>query len=270
MAAERDMLRLDGQVAVVTGASSGIGAGAAEALAEAGAAVLVNYHSDRDGAEKTLKAVREAGSRGFVMKGDVASEADVIALFDAAEKELGPVDIVFSNAGIQKDAAFTDMTLDDWNTVISLNLTGGFLCSREAVRRFRKKGRREEISRSLGKIVFNSSVHEVIPWAGHANYAAAKGGISLLMQTLAQEVAHEGIRVNSVAPGAIATAINEEERRKGEKEMLKLIPYGRIGDPLDVGRAVAWLASDAADYVVGHSLFADGGMRLYPGFIGNG
>ncbi|WP_026381545.1 glucose 1-dehydrogenase [Afifella pfennigii] len=265
-----EAISLDGQIALVTGASSGIGAATAQALAEAGADVLVNYHSDEEGAKATLAAIQAAGRRGIVARGDVSREDDVRRLFDLCEGELGEVDIVVSNAGIQIDRAFTDMELADWQKVIDINLTGAFLVAREAVRRFEEKGMRPELSRALGKIVFNSSVHERIPWAGRANYAASKGGVSLLMRSLAQEVGRRKIRVNSVAPGAIATAINEEEREEGAEEIRSLIPYGRIGEPEDIARVIAWLVSDAADYVHGHSLFADGGMALYPGFIDNG
>ncbi|WP_128291003.1 SDR family oxidoreductase [Afifella aestuarii] len=268
--AAQNGLSLEGQNAVVTGASSGIGAAVAAGLAKAGADVVINFHSDEEGAEKTLSAVERAGSRGVIIRGDVGRERDVHKLFDCCEAELGPVDIVFSNAGIQRDCAFGEMSLDDWEAVISTNLTGAFLVAREAVKRFRKKGLREEVSPALGKIVFNSSVHERIPWAGRVNYAASKGGVSLLMQSLAQEVGHEKIRVNSVGPGAIATDINADERADNADAIRSLIPYGRIGDPEDIAQAVVWLVSDAADYVHGHCLFADGGMTLYPGFIGNG
>ena len=162
------------------------------------------------------------------------------------------------------------MTLDEWNAVISVNLTGAFMVGREAIRRFRKKGLREDVSAALGKLVFDSSVHQRIPWAFRANYAASKGGLHLLMESIAQEVAAEKIRVNAVAPGAIATNINKEERESHLDEMLKLIPYGRVGEPADVGRVVAWLVSDASDYITGQTIFVDGGMTLYPGFRGNG
>ncbi|MBP0616235.1 SDR family oxidoreductase [Jiella mangrovi] len=268
--ASTDVTRLDGQAALVTGASSGIGRASAMALAEAGAAVAVNYLGSPDDADAVVAEIEKNGGRAVAVKGDVSKEDDVIGMFVAAEKALGPLDIVMSNAGIQKDAKIGDMTLDDWNAVIGVNLTGGFLVGREAIRHFRSKGRRPDVSRALGKLVFDASVHQVIPWAFHVNYAASKGGIHVLMQSLAQEVAQEGIRVNSVAPGAIATAINAEERKTHEAEMLKLIPYGRVGDPIDIGRVVSWLVSDAADYIVGQTIFADGGMTLYPGFRGNG
>ncbi len=267
-----DMHSLKGQSALVTGASAGIGRAVAVALAEAGADVAVNYHGSREGAEETVERVRALGRKAVAIRADVASQTDVKPMFDTAEQALGPLDIVVSNAGRQKDAAIGDMTLDDWNAVLSTNLTGAFLVGREAILRFRRKGLRPDISRALGKLIFNSSVHERIPWAFRVNYAASKGGLKLLMESLAQEVSQERIRVNSVAPGAIATDINRAERDKdgGEEAMLELIPYKRIGDPEDVGRASVWLASDASDYVVGHTLFVDGGMTLYPEFRGGG
>ncbi|RIY00934.1 SDR family oxidoreductase [Aureimonas flava] len=270
--ASSDLHSLAGQVAVVTGASAGIGRACAVELARAGADVAVNYHGSREGAEETVAMIRDLGRRAIAVQGDVGAEADVARLFDEAQERLAPVDIAVSNAGLQRDAALADMSLEDWETVIRTNLTGGFLMAREAVRRFRTKGRRPEVSRALGKLIFDSSVHQRIPWAFHVNYAASKGGLKLLMESVAQEVAAEGIRVNAVAPGAIATDINRSEREKegGREAMLALIPHGRVGDPEDVGRVVAFLASDASDYIVGQTLFVDGGMALYPGFRGNG
>ncbi|MEX6508748.1 SDR family oxidoreductase [Jiella sp. M17.18] len=268
--ASSDPLRLDGQVAIVTGSSSGIGQASAIEMARAGADVVVNYRSSEDGAQETVARIDALGRRGVAIKADVSDETDVARLFDEAEERLGAPDIVMSNAGLQKDAAIGEMSLDDWNAVISVNLTGAFLVGREAIRRFRRKGRRENVSAALGKLVYDSSVHQVVPWAFHANYAASKGGIHLLMQSLAQEVASERIRVNAVAPGAIATAINADERKSNKDAMLELIPYGRIGEPADVGRVAAWLVSDAADYITGQTIFVDGGMALYPGFKGNG
>ncbi|NUS98258.1 MAG: SDR family oxidoreductase, partial [Gemmatimonadaceae bacterium] len=187
-------------------------------------------------------------------------------------REFGTVDILVSNAGLQQDAALADMTLAQWQKVIDVNLTGGFLCARAAVREFLRRGPRPAVSRATGKIIFTSSVHEAIPWAGHANYAASKGGIKLLMESIAQELGPRRIRVNSIAPGAIKTNINVEawSTPEAERKLLKLIPYGRVGDPDDIGRVAAWLASDDADYVHGATLFVDGGMTLYPGFAGGG
>ncbi len=260
---------LAGQVALVTGSSSGIGAASAVELARAGADVVVNHRDSRVEAEETAEQVEALGRRAVVIQADVSKEADVVRVFADAETALGPVDVVFSNAGRQKDATIADMTLDDWNAVIGVNLTGAFLVGREAIRQFRRKGMRGN-SAALGKLIFNSSVHQAIPWAFHANYAAAKGGLHLLMRSLAQEVSNERIRINAVAPGAVATDINAAERGTNGDEMLRLIPYGRIGDPADVGRVVAWLASDASDYVVGQTIFVDGGMTLWPEFRGNG
>ncbi|HEY9058766.1 MAG TPA: SDR family oxidoreductase [Aurantimonas sp.] len=263
-------LHLAGQTAIVTGSSSGIGAGTARELASAGADVVINFHDSERDAEAVVVDIEAMGRRSFKIAADVSSEPDVIAMFDEAETRLGPIDIVVSNAGMQKDAPIAKMGLDDWNAVIGINLTGAFLVGREAVRRFRGKGLREDVSPALGKLVFVSSVHQTVPWAFHANYAASKGGIDMLMRSIAQEVAAEKIRVNSVAPGAIATAINADERENDRDAMLELIPYGRIGEPADVGRAVAWMVSDAADYLNGQTIFLDGGMTLYPGFKGNG
>lgn len=269
MASSKD-LHLAGQTAIVTGSSSGIGAGTARELASAGADVVINFHDSERDAEAVVVDIEAMGRRSFKIAADVSSEPDVIAMFDEAETRLGPIDIVVSNAGMQKDAPVAKMGLDDWNAVIGINLTGAFLVGREAVRRFRGKGLREDVSPALGKLVFVSSVHQTVPWAFHANYAASKGGIDMLMRSIAQEVAAEKIRVNSVAPGAIATAINADERENDRDAMLELIPYGRIGEPTDVGRAVAWMVSDAADYLNGQTIFLDGGMTLYPGFKGNG
>lgn len=263
-------IRLDGQVAIVTGASSGIGLGVARELALSGAKVAVNYRSQKEPAEKLVAEIEAAGGEAFAVEADVSKEDEVAALFAATLERYGAVDIVIANAGMQQDAGVAEMTLDQWRQVIDVNLTGQFICAQAAIRQFSKQGRRG-VSKALGKLVCMSSVHEVIPWAGHVNYAASKGGIMMMMKTLAQEVAELGIRVNGVAPGAIATAINAEET-KGEKakELLKLIPYGRIGDAQDIADAVTWLVSDRADYVNGTTIFVDGGMALYPEFRGNG
>lgn len=266
------MTRLDDHAAIVTGASSGIGLAIAEAMADAGAAVAINYHSHPEPAETLVGTIRERGGRAIAVKADVSKEKDVIRLFDEACSEFGRVDILVANAGIQKDAAIADMSLADWNTVIELNLTGEFLCAREAVRRFRRQPAEGRPARSAGAIVAMSSVHEIIPWAGHVNYASAKGGIRMLTRSLAQEVAGEGIRVNAIAPGAIQTPINKEawDSEESLEKLLQLIPYNRIGQPEDVARAAVWLASDEADYITGTTLFVDGGMALYPGFRDNG
>lgn len=260
------------QTALLTGASSGIGAAVADAFAEAGAAIGINYSSSDDAEiEAQLAAFRAKGQRAIAIKADVAREDDVRDMMARFTAEFGRIDILVANAGVQKDAALTEMTLDDWRTVIDVNLTGQFLCAREAVRAFLEQAP-STVSRARGKIICMSSVHELIPWAGHVNYAAAKGGVSLLMKTIAQEVAGHGIRVNSIAPGAIKTAINEEVWSDPAQAaaLIRHIPYGRIGEPEDVARAAVWLASDEADYITGSTLFVDGGMTLYPEFRDNG
>lgn len=259
---------LAGQRAVITGASSGIGQAIACIYAAAGAAVIINYRSDNEEAEKMAEDIRGAGGTGYAVQADVGTDDGCEKLFKAADDRLGGVDILVANAGIQSDAAFTAMSLQDWRKVIDVNLTGQFLCAKAAIERFRRQGLNPQRSQALGKILFTSSVHQAIPWAGHANYAAAKGGLKLLMQTMAQELAGEKIRVNAIAPGAIKTAINKDawDNEEARQELLALIPYGRIGEPTDVAKAALWLVSDESDYVVGTTLFIDGGMMLYPSF----
>jgi glucose 1-dehydrogenase len=257
-----------GQKALVTGASSGIGRAIAVSLGDAGADVVINYVSDEEKAQALAEEIREKGSRAMAIRADVSDEAQVSAMFRTMVAEFGTIDILVNNAGLQQDAPFHELTLAQWNRVLGVNLTGQFLCSREAVREFRRRGVKPEVSCSAGKILCISSVHEVIPWAGHVNYAASKGGVMLMMKSLAQEVAPYRIRVNSICPGAIRTPINMAawDTPSAYQELMKLIPYKRIGEAEEIGRASVWLASDYADYVHGISLFVDGGMTLYPGF----
>lgn len=264
--------KLEGQIALVTGASSGIGAGVAKAMAAAGASVIINYSSSPDKAEQVLAEIESAGGVGTVVKADVSKEAEVIAMFRTAYNTYGTVDILVNNAGLQKDASFHNMSLKEWDHVIGVNLTGQFLCAREAVKEFLKRGVIPGKSKSAGKIICMSSVHEVIPWAGHANYAASKGGVMMLMKSIAQEYAPFKIRVNSIGPGAIRTPINHAAWQTPEsyQNLLKLIPSKRIGEVEDIGGAAVWLASDDSEYVNGITLFVDGGMLLYPGFEDNG
>ena len=263
---------LRGQKALVTGASSGIGEGVARALGAAGADVVVNYVAQPEIAEGIAGEIARGGVQAMAIRADVSQETQVEAMIDRMVSEWGAIDILVNNAGLQRDAAFTEMTLEQWNTVIGVNLTGMFLCARSATRAMVKQGVRPGVSRAAGKIVCVSSVHEVIPWAGHVNYAASKGGVKLFMRSLAQEVAPHRIRVNSVAPGAIRTPINRAawETPEALAALLKLIPYGRIGLPEDIGRVVAWLASDDADYIHGQTIFVVGGMTLYPEFADGG
>ena len=263
---------LKGQKALVTGANSGIGEGVARALAAAGADVVVNYVSRPEDAERVVADLETAGVRAMAVRADVSREAEVRSMFQEMIAAWGTIDILVSNAGIQRDAALVDMTLEQWNTVLEVNLTGTFLCVREAAREMIRRGPRPDVSRATGKIICISSVHERIPWAGHVNYAASKGGMMLFMQSVAQELAPHRIRVNSIGPGAIQTPINTAawETPGAVEQLLTMIPYGRIGQPEDIGRAAAWLVSDDADYVHGQTLFVDGGMTLYPEFARGG
>lgn len=263
---------LKGQTAIVTGSSSGIGSGIARALAGAGANVVVNYASSQKGAEEVLNTLKAEGGHGIAVQADVSRHDQVESLFRQTVETFGTVDILVSNAGIQKDASFVDMTLDDWNLVLAVNLTGGFLCARAAAREFLRRGMVETRSGAAGKIIFVSSVHEEIPWAGHVNYTASKGGLRMLMKSMALELAPHHIRVNSIAPGAIKTPINRDawETASARKDLLKLIPCNRVGGIDDIGRAAVWLASDESDYMYGATLFIDGGMTLYPGFAHGG
>jgi glucose 1-dehydrogenase len=267
------MHRLRGQVAIVTGASSGIGKACAGALAAEGAQVIVNHRAAQTAAaaQEVVDALQQAGGTAMAIQADVSNEDQVIAMVRETVSKFGTVDILVNNAGVQRDASLTSMTLEQWQSVINVNLTGQFLCARETVKEFLRRGK-VPYSRAIGKIICISSVHEVIPWAGHCNYAASKGGAMQLMKSMAQELAPMKIRVNSIGPGAVRTPINRKtwETPEAEAKLLTLIPYGRIGVAEDISRAAVWLASDDSDYVTGTTLFVDGGMTLYPGFATGG
>ena len=263
---------LKNQKALVTGANSGIGEACALALGAAGAAVAINYVSRPEDAERVAQQIRQGGGEAITLQADVSREEQVTAMFAELLTTFGTIDILVNNAGLQRDSPFHKMTLEQWNTVMGVNLTGQFLCAREAVREFLRRGVVSRVSSAAGKIICMSSVHEVIPWGGHANYAASKGGVMQLMKSMAQELAPKKIRVNSIAPGAIKTPINRSawDTPGAEAELLRLIPEGRVGVPEDIAKAAVWLASDASDYVTGTTLFVDGGMTLYPGFATGG
>ncbi|MFN5476635.1 MAG: glucose 1-dehydrogenase [Sphingobacteriales bacterium] len=265
-------ISLQGQTALVTGASSGIGEAVAVALGAAGADVVVNYISSPETAEAVAEKIRAGGSRAIAIKADVSKEDEVQAMFAQMFAEFGTIDILVNNAGLQKDAPFHEMTIAQWNTVIDVNLTGQFLCAREAIREFLRRGVVEEKSVAAGKIICMSSVHELIPWAGHVNYAASKGAIKMLMQSLAQEYGGQKIRVNSICPGAIQTKINTAAWSTPEalSALMTLIPYNRIGQPQDIGNLAVFLASDMCDYITGATKFIDGGMTVFEGFAEGG
>jgi len=263
---------LKGQKALVTGANSGIGRATAVALGRAGADVVVNYVAGREEAEQVVEEITAFGVKAAAYEADVSKEDQVVAMLDRMVQEFGTIDILVANAGLQRDAPLTDMTLAQWQKVLDVNLTGQFLCAREATKEFLRRGVVPEVSRAAGKIICMSSVHQLIPWSGHVNYASSKGGVQMMMATLAQELAPKKIRVNAVAPGAIKTPINRGawETPEAQQDLLRLIPYDRVGDPEDIANAVVGLASDLMDYVVGTTLYVDGGMTLFPGFATGG
>ena len=263
---------LVGQKVMVTGANSGIGEAVAIAMGQAGADVVVNYVAGEDAANAVVETIKGYGVKAAAYQADVSNEDQVAAMFKRMIAEFGTIDILVANAGLQRDAAFTEMTLAQWNTVMGVNLTGQFLCAREAVREFKRRGIVPSVSRAAGKIICMSSVHEIIPWGGHVNYASSKGGMRMFMQSLAQELAPSKIRVNSIGPGATRTPINTAawNTQEAYDKLMTLVPYGRIGEPEDVAHSAVWLASDHADYINGQTLFIDGGMTLYPGFATNG
>ncbi len=263
---------LAGQPAIVTGANSGIGKAVALGLARAGADVAVNWVTHPETADEVAHEIEAMGRKAITIKADVSKEDEVEAMYAAAIRQFGTLHISVSNAGLQRDAKLDEMTLEEWNTVIGINLTGQFLCARAATREFKRRGVVASVSKAAGKIICMSSVHQIIPWAGHANYAASKGGIHMLMQSVAQEMAPFFIRVNAIGPGAIRTPINTAAWNTPEAyaSLMTLVPYKRIGEPDDIAQAAVWLASDAADYVTGTTMFVDGGMTLYPGFATGG
>ncbi len=264
--------KLEGQSALVTGANSGIGKAVAIALGKEGANVVVNYVSHPEDADAVVREIEDDGGHAIAIKADVSIESEVQSMFQQMFEKYQTIDILVNNAGIQKDSPFESMSLQAWQLVININLTGQFLCAREAVKEFLRRGIVPERSVAAGKIICMSSVHEVIPWAGHVNYATSKGGIDLMMKSMAQELAPKKIRVNAIGPGAIKTPINQSAWNTPEalQKLLTLIPYGRIGEPEDIAKVAVWLASDESDYLTGTTIFADGGMLLYPGFSTNG
>ncbi len=256
------------QTALVTGANSGIGKAVVKAMADAGANVVVNYIRNEEDALKVVDDIRSTGGKAIAIEADVSKEDQVVAMYKAMLERFGTIDILVSNAGLQRDAPFTEMSLDQWKLVLDVNLTGGFLCAREAAKEFLRRGVVPSRSKSAGKIIFTSSVHQTIPWAKHANYSSSKGGIMMLMKTIAQELAPHKVRVNSIAPGAIKTDINQDAWKdpEEEKQLKQLIPYNRVGATKDISPVAVWLASDDADYITGTTIYVDGGMLLYPGF----
>lgn len=252
---------LKGKVAVVTGGSKGIGNAIARRLSEEKMKVVINYHSDKEGAEETVAELKKIGGEAVAVQADVSSEEGIQTLLDAAVSNFGELDLWINNAGMENQVPTHELTLEDWNKVIDVNLTGVFLGSKAALNHFLEHDKK-------GNIINLSSVHERIPWPTFAHYSASKAGVKGFNETIALEYAHKGIRVNSIAPGAINTSINAEkfEDDKQKAATLKMIPLDYIGKPEEVAAAAAWLASDESSYVTGITLFVDGGMSLYPSF----
>ncbi|MFN8347120.1 MAG: SDR family oxidoreductase [Spirosomataceae bacterium] len=265
-------MKLSNQTAIVTGSSSGIGRAIAVAFGREGANVVINYNSSREKALEAVKQIKAEGGKAIAVKANVSKEADVLRMFEKAVAAFGQVTVMVANSGIQDDAPFLKMTLQQWEKVIGINLTGQFLCAREAANHFVRQTEGKNSEGAIGKIICMSSVHDMIPWAGHVNYAASKGGVLMLMKSMAQELAPLKIRVNAISPGAIQTPINRSvwASETNLKELMNLIPYRRIGQPEDVAKAAVWLASDDSDYITGETLYVDGGMMLYPEFSDNG
>ncbi len=252
---------LKGKVVAITGASTGLGRAMAIRFGQEGANVVINYFEDEKEALAVKKEVDDAGGQGAIVQGDVTKEQDVINLVQTAVQQFGQLDIMINNAGIENPVPSHEMTLENWEKVISTNLTGAFLGSREAIKYFVEHNVK-------GNVINMSSVHEMIPWPTFVHYAASKGGVKLMTETLALEYAPKGIRVNNIGPGAINTPINAEKFADPakRKDVESMIPLGYIGKPEQIAAVAAWLASDESSYVTGITLFADGGMTKYPAF----
>ncbi|WHY70798.1 glucose-1-dehydrogenase [Fictibacillus enclensis] len=253
---------LEGKVVVITGSTTGIGKACAQRFAKEKAKVVINYLSDKGKElEELLQELRDLGGEAIGVQADVTKEEDVKRMIQETVKTFGTLDVFINNAGIENEVPSHELSLDDWNKVISTNLTGQFLGCREAIDYFLKHN-------IQGNIINMSSVHEIIPWPHFVHYAASKGGVKLMTQTLAMEYAPKKIRVNAIGPGAINTPINAEKfADPGKKaDVEKLIPMGYIGEPEEIASVAVWLASKESKYVTGHTLVADGGMTLYPSF----
>jgi glucose 1-dehydrogenase len=254
-------VRLDGRRALVTGANSGIGRAIALAMAEAGARTAVNWVTHPEAADDVVHAIEQGGGTALSVKADVSKPEEVAAMFEAVDKAWGGIDILVNNAGIDGGRQLGwEADLDAWRRVLEVNLFGAFHCSREALRRMVAAGR--------GTVLNITSVHEVIAWTGYSAYTTSKAGVSMLTKTLAQEAAPHGVRVLSLAPGAIKTPINKDvwSDPTMRADLLDKIPMNRLGEAEEIGRLAVLLTSDVAAYVTATTVFADGGMTDYPDF----
>ncbi|MDA8094779.1 MAG: glucose 1-dehydrogenase [Betaproteobacteria bacterium] len=257
------MLHIDltGKKALVTGGSGGLGQAMSRVLAQAGAAVAVHYGKDEDAAARVVAQIRQAGGTAVSVAADVADPEDVERLFQAVDQALGGLDILINNAGSDGTRAFcADADPAQWQRTLAIDLTGPYLCARQALQRMLAQGR--------GVILNITSVHEFIPWAGYGAYTSAKAGLSMFTKTVAQEAAAKGVRVVALAPGAIKTPINENvwSDPRGLADLDQKIAMGRPGEPQEVAQVAAFLVSDLASYVTGTTVAVDGGMLIYPDF----
>lgn len=262
--------RFEGKNVLITGASSGIGEATALRFAREGANIAINYPSNKDDGKETAQlikncctAIDQMGCQSIQAPADVADEQQVADMFKYVISELGNVDILINNAGIQKQAPSHQMPLEDFVQVIAVDLLGSYYCAREAIAHFLERG-------SEGVILNNSSVHQEIPKPGFIGYSVAKGALSNLTRTLALEYAERGIRVNAVAPGAVLTPINPWRNDPQAKQQVERhIPMCRAGEPEEIAAVFAFLASSDASYITGQTIYVDGGLTLYPDFRTN-
>ncbi|MEO6761743.1 MAG: glucose 1-dehydrogenase [Candidatus Saccharimonadales bacterium] len=258
-------IRLDGKRALVTGGNSGIGEAIARQLSLAGARVAINYVSHPEMADKIVNDIQSSGGEAIAIDADISNTASVEAMFQKMDETWGGIDILINNAGVDgAESHGWDMAVEEFQKVIHINLLGNFYCARQALKRM--------VTQKSGVVLSTSSVHEVIAWTGHSAYTASKAGIGMLTKTLAQEAAPFGVRVLSLAPGAVKTPINENVwgNQAGLKDLLEKIPLGRIGQPEEIARMAVVLVSDVASYVTGRTIFVDGGMTDYPDFAHGG
>lgn len=254
---------LEGKVVIITGAATGLGKAMALRFGKEKAKIVINYRNPDRNVNDMIKEIEQSGGQAIAVQGDVTVEEDMKNLIREATEQFGTLDVMINNAGVENEVPSHELTLNDWNHVINTNLTGAFLGCREAISYMLKHN-------IQGSILNMSSVHEIIPWPHFVHYAASKGGMKLMTETLALEYAPKRIRVNNIGPGAINTPINAEKfedpiLRQG---VIDMIPMGYIGEPEEIAAVAAWLASSEASYVTGITLYADGGMTKYPSFQG--